>query len=271
MNSNDDQSVSGASATQESSRDADGENIDPQAFQRWQKEHHSLTMGEFKDPTTKRAQATMTYLFDQVVDGHEKGSLVKSTGSAFIHEGRLNFQNRLENLILAIQKSAMVRYDLTSGCRAHELVANPSVFFSRKEENREANDKKKLANKKAKEEAKAGGTVKPKGKMAAKTASAAKAKDNTANAGVKAKTDNNRVSKGKAVVVEDYDESSNDAGEEDGESDSEMFDSSARDVSTSVADEDAEGDDDYGKTQRSHHPTEWTLNETTFSDACDEF
>ena len=217
--------------------------MDLEEFQRWQKEHHSMTMEEFEKRSAKKhAEATATHLFHQVVDGHEKGSLLASTGQSFAQEGRLNCKARLENVITAIKRSTIIRYDLVSGRRVTELVAHLVAFFNRKEENKQMNDKKakEPSKKKAAKKANAEANAKSRGKTATKKVSAAKAKKGKAKTGAKPQTQNKRSGKGKAAVVEDEDESSNDE-----------FDSSARDASTYIEEsepavaEDAEVDEDY--------------------------
>ena len=173
--------------------------IDLEEFQRWQKEHHALTMEIFEeDPTGRLAEAIATHLYSQVVDGHEKGSLAKSSGNSFRHDDKLKCKERLEKIIKALTGLAIIRFDLVTGARVHELVANPEAVFKRKEENKLENDRKKIK-KEAVEAAKA--TNKNK-------ASAAKAKNSKMRANNEVTVDNKRGGQGKATVAEGDDESS---------------------------------------------------------------
>ena len=108
-------------------------NIELGEFQRWQREYHALTMEMFEeDPTNRLAEAIATHLYNQVVDSHEKGSLVRSSGNSFKHDGKLKCKDRLEDIIKVLTGLTIIRYDLVTGARVHELVANPDAVFKRK-------------------------------------------------------------------------------------------------------------------------------------------
>lgn len=198
-------------------------NVDPDGFQEWQKEHHALTMEVFRaDSTNKLAEAIATHLYNQVVASHEKGFLVKSSGNSFRHDVLLNCKGRLESIIKALTGLTIIRYDLVTGARVHELVANPDAVFKRKEENKLENDRKK-ANKEAAEAAKATDKKKP----TALTAKNLKAQ--TAN---KMKSDNDSSGQGKAAVVEEAIEESS-SGSDDPPRPEDLA-SSTRDVATFI-------------------------------------
>jgi hypothetical protein len=193
--------------------------VDLEEFQRWQKEHHALTMEVFEqDPTGRLAVAIATHLYNQVVEGHTKGSLVKSSGNSFKHDDKLKCKDRLENIIKALTGLTIIRFDLVTGARVHELVANPDAVFKRKEENKLENDRKKVK-KEAADAAKATNNK--------KAADALTEKNVKTNASNIAKGGNKRRGKSKPAVVEEDEES-------DHASDSEASVSSARNVSTSV-------------------------------------
>ncbi|KAM0713115.1 hypothetical protein Q7P35_000567 [Cladosporium inversicolor] len=176
-------------------------NVDSEKFQQWQKEHHALTTQVFRDdPTNKLAEAIATNLYNQVVASHEKGFLVKSSGNSFRHDVLLNCKGRLENIIKALTGLTIIRYDLVTGARVHELVANPDAVFKRKEENKLENDRKK-ANKAAADAAKATDKKKP---------SALTAKNLKAQAASKAKSGNKRVGQGESAVFEESSSGSDD-------------------------------------------------------------
>ena len=106
-----------------------------------------------EESTGRLAEAIATHLYNQVVDSHEKGSLVRSSGNSFKHDGKLKCKDRLEDIIKVLTGLTIIRYDLVTGARVHELVANPDAVFKRKEENKHENDRKR-ANKEAAEAAK---------------------------------------------------------------------------------------------------------------------
>lgn len=167
-------------------------NIDLEEFQRWQREHHALTMELFEeDPKNCLAEAIATHLYNQVVDGHEKGSLVKSSGNSFKHDGKLTCKDRLENIIKALRGLTIIRFDLVTGARVHELVANPDAVFKRKEENKLENDRKKVK----KEAAEAANK---------KKVSAVKAENGNAQ------TNNKRSGQSKSAVIEESSSGSDD-------------------------------------------------------------
>jgi hypothetical protein len=212
--------------------------VDLEEFQRWQKEHHALTMEVFEeDPTGRLLEAIATHLYNQVVGGHQKGSLVKSSGNSFRHDDKLKCKERLENIIKALTGLAIIRYDLATGARVHELVANPDAVFKRKEENKLENDRKKVK-KDAADAAKATDTKK----------ALALTEDNVkTNASNIAKGGNKRRGKSKPAVVEEDEES-------DHASDSEALPSSAPNVSTSVPEpEPVDDDTDYPWRRRPGH------------------
>ena len=221
-------------------------------FLRWQKEHHSLTMEKIQEGANNDlAEATATYLYGLVVEGHEKGSLIKSPGTSFNYNLKINCKDRLEKIIEVLERLAIIRYDLVCGARVHELVANPVAVFNRKEENKLENDKKKPAReamlgRKAEEKAMAEGTAKSDAGLPVKTKAAAKAKNNTSKNGKKTKTDNKRGGKGKAPVTNDDNVSSNDVGEESNEFGSEILGSSARGGSSSVPESEPVKNEDAG-------------------------
>jgi hypothetical protein len=190
--------------------------IDPEEFQEWQKEHHALTTEQFReDSTNTLAEAIATNLYNQVVDSHEKGSLVKSSGNSFRHDDKLKCKERLEKIIEVLTGLAIIRFDLVTGARVHELVANPDAVFKRKEENKLENDKKKARS----EAAKAANRRKP---------SALTAKNLKAQNANKAKSYNKRGGQGKVTVVEQaIEDSSSGPGDEGMASDSEELRSSA--------------------------------------------
>jgi hypothetical protein len=193
--------------------------VDLEEFQRWQKEHHALTMEVLEeDPTGRLAEAIATHLYHQVVDGHAKGSLVKSSGNSFRHDDKLKCKERLENIIKALTGLAIIRYDLATGARVHELVANPDAVFKRKEENKLENDRKKV-----KKDAADAAKMTNK-----KKAADALTEDNVeTNARNIAKGGNKRRGKSKPAIVEEDDEP-------DEPSNSEALVSSAPNVSTSI-------------------------------------
>lgn len=216
-------------------------NIDLEEFQRWQKEHHALTTEQLRqDPTYRLAEAIATHLYNQVVDSHEKGSLVKSSGNSFRHDEKLKCKDRLEKIIKALTGLAIIRFDLVTGARVHELVANPDAVFKRKEENKLENDRKKVK------------------KEAADAADAAKAMTNNEKAFAltekNVKTNASNIAKGgnkgrgkSAPTVVEEDEESNDP------SDSEPLASSARNASTHVPDPEpveAANDTEFNKPYR---------------------
>jgi hypothetical protein len=195
--------------------------IDHEEFQGWQKEHHALTTEQLRwDPTDKLAEAIATHLYNQVVSSHEKGSLVKSSGNSFKHDDELKCKERLEKIIKALTGLTIIRFDLVTGARVHELVANPDAVFKRKEENKLENDRKKVK------------------KEAADAAKATKATDQKPSAltakNIKAQTDNmtkggnKRGGQSKAAVVEESSSGSDD------HSSDEVLASSSRNVFASA-------------------------------------
>ena len=177
--------------------------IDLEEFQGWQKEHHALTTEQLRwDPTDKLAEAIATHLYNQVVGSHEKGSLVKSSGNSFKHDDKLKCKERLEKIIKALTGLTIIRFDLVTGARVHELVANPDAVFKRKEENKLENDRKKVK-KEAADAAKAAKETNK--KPSALTAKNIKAQtDNMATGG------NKRGGQSKASVVEESSSGSDD-------------------------------------------------------------
>jgi hypothetical protein len=187
-------------------------NIDLQGFQHWQKEHHALTMEQFEeDPADDLAEAIATHLYNQVVDGHEKGSLVESCGKSFRYDTKLNCKDRLEKIIKALTGLTIIRFDIVTGARVNELVANPDAVFKRKEENKLENDRKRVRTE------------------AAKAADKKKASALTAKNG-KAQVNDKRGGQTKSAAVEDDHESSSGSDDASG---SEKLRSSTR-ISTSV-------------------------------------
>jgi endonuclease V-like protein UPF0215 family len=170
-------------------------NIKLEEFQRWQREHHALTMEMFEeDPTNRLAEAIATHLYNQVVDSHEKGSLVKSSGTSFIHDCNMKCKDRLEDIIKVLTGLTIIRYDLVTGARVHELVANPDAVFKRKEDNKQENDRKRV-----KKEAEDATKATDKKKTSAK-----KAKNG------KTETNNKRSGQSTSAIVEESSSGSND-------------------------------------------------------------
>lgn len=168
-------------------------NIDLQSFEHWQKEHHALTMEQFEeDPTDDLAEAVATYLYSQVVDGHEEGSLVESCGKSFKYDTKLNCKDRLEKIIKVLTGLTIIRFDVVTGARVNELVANPDAVFKRKEENKLENDRKK---------------IKKEAAEAAKTTNKKKVSTLKVENG-NAQNHNKRSVQSKYAVVEDDEESS---------------------------------------------------------------
>jgi endonuclease V-like protein UPF0215 family len=154
-------------------------NIDLEGFKQWQKEHHALTTEQFReDPTNMLAEAIATHLYNQVVDSHEKGSLVKSSGTSFIHDCNLKCKDRLEDIIKVLTGLTIIRYDLVTGARVHELVANPDAVFKRKEDNKQENDRKRV-----KKEAEDATKATDKKKTSAKKAKNGKTETNNKHSG----------------------------------------------------------------------------------------
>jgi hypothetical protein len=206
-------------------------NIDLEEFQRWQKEYHALTTEQLRqDPTYRLAEAIATHLYNQVVDSHKKGSLVKSSGNSFRHDEKLKCKARLENIIKAVTGLTIIRFDLVTGARVHELVANPDAVFKRKEENKLENDRKKVK-KDAADAAKAKNTEK---------ATALTQENVKTNASNIAKAGNKRRGKSKPAIVEEDEESNS---KPDDSSDSEALPSSTRNVSTPVPEPDPVNDE----------------------------
>ena len=206
-------------------------NIGLQDFQEWQKEHHALTMEQFRqDQTNRIPEAIATHLYNLVVDGHERGSLIESSGKSFKHDGKLKCKNRLEKIIEALTGLTIIRYDLATGNRVHELVANPDAVFKRKEENKLENDRKRVK----KEAADAA-------KEVDKKKSAVKAKNNKA-----AKADNKRGGQRKVLVAKGDDEESSSRSDDEGlEAGPENLRSSTRAASTSVPESRPVSHNDY--------------------------
>jgi hypothetical protein len=130
-------------------------------FQRWQKEHYAITMeylNEHVDSDLTEASATVLYYM--VVEAHEMGFLIKSSGTSFKHDQKATCKDRMEKIIAVLKALTIVRKDLVFGDRLTELVANPWYILKRKEENKKTDGEKddtKKANKKAKnDQAKAG-------------------------------------------------------------------------------------------------------------------
>jgi hypothetical protein len=112
-------------------------------FQRWQKEHYGVTVEELnKHIDSGLAEASATVLYYMVIDAHEKGSLIKSSGSAFKHDEKATCKDRMEKIIAVLKALTIVRKDLVFGDCLTELVANPGYVLKRKEENKKENDKK---------------------------------------------------------------------------------------------------------------------------------
>jgi hypothetical protein len=113
-------------------------------FQRWQKEHYVITLEYLnKHIEHDRAEAAATVVYYEVVDAHEKGSLVESSGTTFEHEVKMTCKDRMENVISVLKALTIIRKDLVFGYRLTELVAGPGFVLKRKEENKQENDKKK--------------------------------------------------------------------------------------------------------------------------------
>lgn len=216
---------------------AQTKDIDPEEYLRWQKEHHALTMEQFEnDESGDLAEATATYLLDLIIEGHEKRSLIESTGLSFSYDGKLNCKDRLEKVIEVLTRLTIIRYDFVRGARIMELIANPEAILKRKEENKQTNDKKKsnksaADKKKAEEQAKSQGEVEPDEECSARRTTTRKAKNVT-----KTKTVDKRGGKSKGTVPEDDEETISDAGEADadGSDDVDMLESSARGFSASI-------------------------------------
>jgi hypothetical protein len=112
-------------------------------FRLWQKENYAATMEHFSKHKDKNfAEAVATSLYYAVVDAHERGYLIKSSGTSFKHEEKLTCKDRMEKIIHVLKALTLVRKDLVYGCRLAELVAGPGHLLKRKEENKQGNDKK---------------------------------------------------------------------------------------------------------------------------------
>lgn len=193
-------------------------------FNRWQKEHHALTMEILQNSRTPNlAEATATVIYYDVVDAHEKGTLIESSGMSFTHELELTCKARLERIIGVLKALTIIRRDIVLGSRLNELVAGPGSVLKRKEENKQENDKKadkKTAAKKAKDEVKAEkkareDTEAPDEDLAADKKAKDEKKKAPKKTKAKAKSDNKRGGKGKAAVVENDEKSNSDSGEKD--------------------------------------------------------
>jgi hypothetical protein len=175
-------------------------------FQRWQKEHHAVTVEYLnKHVEDNRAEAAATVVYYEVVDAHEKGSLIESSGTSFKHEVKATCKDRLEKIIAVLKALTIARKDLVFGYRLTELVAGPEHMLKRKEENKQGNGKKDVVLKlgaKAMKEANADmETADEETKDDTKKANK-KAKDDQAQAGKKTTKAKKQGVKGNAVVFE---------------------------------------------------------------------
>jgi hypothetical protein len=110
-------------------------------FRKWQNDHVIKTRDRLEsNPQLREARAVI--LFHTVIQRHETCMLkvCQRTGREALE---MKCSKRLKLMIAAIEKSAIVSWDIVSGQRLDELINSPIVMMRTKELNKKSNDKNK--------------------------------------------------------------------------------------------------------------------------------
>lgn len=116
-------------------------------FTRWQVEHENKAWGILsakEGNMSKFAQACAMIFYEKVLEAHELG--LEDVGKTISNGGAeitIKCSERINAAITAIEDYAIVKYDLLRQDRLEGLLASPSGFHRRKEENMLVNYKKK--------------------------------------------------------------------------------------------------------------------------------
>ena len=110
-------------------------------FIKWQTDHVEKTEKRLKGGA-RLPEAIATVVFNLVIQRHEKGTLEKSYGARIKPDTTLSCSTRLKLITAAIEKLAIIRWDVVAGIRLDDLVNNPVAAAKFKETNKKVNDLK---------------------------------------------------------------------------------------------------------------------------------
>lgn len=111
-------------------------------FTTWQADHVKKTNDRLK-ANPKLREALATVIFGRVVERHEKGHLEMFPGTRIAPDTALSCSTRLELITAAIEKLAIVRWDVAIMRRVDDLINSPVGVARSKEVNKKVNEMKK--------------------------------------------------------------------------------------------------------------------------------